>query len=175
MRINLIPPDERPLKASAIRWEFVVGIFGACLVILAVGLGLSERAKVANLTVQVEQASDYQLMLQKQVQGVNNLREHIRSLEGAWTKMNELVAPVVDVKSLDFILSLMDDGIWAEAVRHENGRIRIAGYASGMDSLTLFTNNMERAAISASITRLEPQQTGGFITFSIEIQEVPAP
>lgn len=175
MRINLIPPDERPLKASAIRWEFVVGILGVCFVILAVGFGLSERAKVANLTIQLDQASDYQLMLQKQVQGVNALREEIRSLESGLTKINELVAPSITVQVLDRILSLMDDGIWAEAVRHEQSRIVIAGYADSMDSLTRYTNNLERAEISARITRLEPQQSGGFTTFTIEVPEVPTP
>jgi len=38
MKINLLPKDERPLRQSQVRWEFVIGLVGVLL------LGSGEHA-----------------------------------------------------------------------------------------------------------------------------------
>ena len=45
MRINLLPPDERPLKQSTVRWEFLAAALGLCLLALTVGLILTNRQR----------------------------------------------------------------------------------------------------------------------------------
>ena len=49
MKLNLLPPDERPLEPSAIRSEFVVIVVGIILLLAASGFGVLEVLKLDRL------------------------------------------------------------------------------------------------------------------------------
>ena len=90
MRINLLPPDERPLKQSTVRWEFLAAALGLCLLALTVGLYLNEQAKVSQLLFQLEQWTKYEQVLQRQAQAVTELRGEINRLQSQRSSLEKL-------------------------------------------------------------------------------------
>ncbi|HHT73831.1 MAG TPA: hypothetical protein GX008_08965 [Firmicutes bacterium] len=170
MRINLLPPDERPLKASAIRWEFVVGAVGLCLLALTIGLYFSEQAKVKHLDFQLDQWEKYQPVLQRQAQVVNDLRVELRNLEGQKSKLEGLMAPLGQVQQIDEALALIKGEVWAETATWTGNRVRLSGYAANMTELTSFVNILEAAGLKVNITAARPEDAGSFTTFTLEIE-----
>ena len=81
MKINLLPKEERPLKHSQVRWEFLVGLLG--LVALAAALSFSwlEGVRVESLEAALRDAQVREARLQVQVRDVNALRQEIAALE----------------------------------------------------------------------------------------------
>jgi len=172
VNINLIPPEERPLKPSAIRWEFIVGVIGIGLLIASLGFAQFERVKVRNLSEQLVQIQDYQLMLQRQVGTVQNLRREIQELEAMQASLEGIYAQPIPMETLNQILMLLGNGIWAEQVITENNTIRITGYSQSMAYLTLYLNHLEDLGLSVRITNLNPEAAGGYTTFTLEVKEV---
>lgn len=172
MNINLIPPEERPLRPSAIRGEFVAAVIGICLLTASLGFAHMERVKVRNFTAQLEQMREYQQMLQRQVRTVQDLRGEIQELEAMKASLEELHAQPLPAETLNSILRLLGNGIWAEHIITENNMIRITGYSQSMASLTLYVNYLEDLGLSVRIANLNPDEAGGYTTFTLEIKEV---
>src|SRR5690554_3687228 len=125
MRINLIPPEDRPLKPSTIRWEFLVGAVGMVLLVLAAGLSLSERATVSHLNTQLQKSLEHRAVLQRQATVVNELRTEIRQLEGELADLESLKASGGQAELIDQVLALLEQGVWAENVSWEKDLLKV--------------------------------------------------
>ncbi len=171
MRINLLPPEERPLKASTVRWEFVVAALGVCLLFLAVGLTLTEKAKIRHLNMQLQQWTEYGSVLQRQAAVVNALRNEVKELEEEYANLEAVLADGGQIRLLDQALSLIAGELWAESAAWEQGRLRISGYAANMTELTTYVNALESTGFAVAITSVNPEGAGSFTTFTLRIEE----
>jgi hypothetical protein len=50
VRINLLPKEERPLKQSQVRWEFLVGLLGFLALAAVLVFSWVENARLQTLT-----------------------------------------------------------------------------------------------------------------------------
>lgn len=93
MRMNLLPKDERPLKQSQVRWEFLLGL--AAFLVLGAVLTLTwvEATRVKALATVHEDALAREAVLIRQVQAVNALREEIKALESQEEVFKNILSP----------------------------------------------------------------------------------
>ena len=59
MRINLLPREERPLKQTEVRWEFIAGLIATLLFLSVIGvtIGLCNRLEAITVEAQAWQAT----------------------------------------------------------------------------------------------------------------------
>jgi len=67
VRINLLPKEERPLKQSQVRWEFLVGLLGFLALAAVLVFSWVENARLQTLTAAHQDALARQTVLQAQV------------------------------------------------------------------------------------------------------------
>ena len=170
MRINLLPPDERPLKQSTVRWEFLAAALGLCLLALTVGLYLNEQAKVSQLLFQLEQWTKYEQVLQRQAQAVTELRGEINRLQSQRSSLEKLLADGGQVQCVDNVLALVEGEVWAEVVSWDRDRVRLAGYAANMTELTIYVNDLEAAGFKVAVISTNPEGAGSFTTFVLDVE-----
>lgn len=172
MKINLLPKEERPLKQSEVRWEFLVGL----IAFLALGTVLLfswlEQGQVASLTQDLNQALVREATLQKQVQTVQALRASVSSLEEQKQARLALLSP--ESQSLRILPQLMGHGIanlWIEGVTWREEQVELSGYTRSMTSLSQFLNYLNELSEEAILAVAHPLED--FVVFMVEVKGVP--
>ena len=75
MRINLLPKEDRPLKQSQVRWEFLVMLGGVLVLGAALVFSWVEGARLDTLNMARQEALSRETKLQRQIQELNQLRQ----------------------------------------------------------------------------------------------------
>lgn len=172
MKINLLPKEERPLKQSEVRWEFLVGL----IAFLALGTVLLfswlEQGQVASLNQDLNRALAREATLQKQVQTVQALRASVSSLENQKQARLELLSP--ESQSLRILPQLMAHGIanlWIEGFTWREEQVELSGYTRSMTSLSQYLNYLNELSEEATLVVAQPLDD--FVVFMVEVKGVP--
>ncbi len=173
MRINLLPKEERPLKQSQVRWEFLVGLLG----VLALGTMLVfswlEITTANRLNVAYDDALVREYLLQSQVQAVTTLREHVRALEARGSSYQQLIVEIPhSLRILPSVLNHSFPGLWIEGVEWENEKLRLTGYTRDRITLTNYINLLSESHGQVVLMSSEAIQGTGFLVFEILIEGV---
>lgn len=173
MKINLLPKEERPLKRSEVRWEFLVGLFG----ILALGAVLLfswlETAKLQDASVAHRDALNREAALQQQVVYVQELKKDLDALSHKSEAYEKLLSE--PDQSLHLVPVLTGHGLpdlWVEALVWRQGKVELAGYTRDMTSLSQYLNYLNEHSAESSLQAIHPHQGSGFSVFNIEAKGV---
>ncbi len=173
MKINLLPKEERPLKQSEVRWEFLVGLIG----ILALGAVLLfswiETAKLEDAVAAHRDALQREAQLQKQVVQVQELRKNLAALENKQGEYHKLL-PLAD-QSLGLLPALTGHALpnlWVEALIWRKGRVELSGYTRDITSLSRYLNFLNEHSQESVLQAIRPHEGSGFSVFSIEAKGV---
>ena len=128
MRINLLPKEERPLKQSAVRWEFMALLFGLVLLIVINVYGF--LLSVTNQTLEQEylQVISMKTRLSGQQQEISRLQNQIKeSSEQAFTSIY-LIGALQHFSPNGWLCdALAPDEVWLESVAYSGKQILISG------------------------------------------------
>ncbi|HHU62417.1 MAG TPA: hypothetical protein GXZ55_10770, partial [Natronincola sp.] len=92
MRINLLPREERPLKQTEVRWEFIAGLIATLLFLSVIGVTIGATVYGNRLEAITVEAQARQAILRRQVQDVNAIQARISSHEQQESVYKELLA-----------------------------------------------------------------------------------
>ncbi len=173
MKINLLPKDERPLKQSQVRWEFLVGLIG----ILALGAVLLfswiETTKLEDTVAAHRDALQREALLQKQVAQVQELRKGLTTLGNKEGEYRKLLPP--DDRSLSQLPALTGHALpnlWVEALIWRQGKVELRGYTKDITSLSRYLNYLNEHSQESVLQAIRPYEGSGFSVFSIEAKGV---
>lgn len=180
MRMNLLPKDERPLKQSQVRWEFLLGL--AAFLVLGAVLTLTwvEATRVKALATVHEDALAREAVLIRQVQAVNALREEIKALESQEEVFKNILSPQDEaLLALAELTAHGTSDLWIEGVILENGQVSLAGYTRELTSLTGFLNFLAERCDEVDLRYTQPVTSGSgpsaaFHRFLVDVKGVKA-
>jgi Tfp pilus assembly protein PilN len=173
MKINLLPKEERPLKQSQVRWEFLVGLLGALALGTILVFSLLEISAANRLQVAYDDALVREYLLQGQVQAVTTLREHVNALEARGSSYQELIVEIPE--SLGILPHLLDHsfrGLWIETVLWDANKVDLTGYTQNSMTLTNYINFLNENHTEVQLTSLDPVEGTGFLVFGIRVEGV---
>ncbi len=173
MRINLLPKEERPLKDSQVRWEFLVALLG----VLALGTMLVfswlEVSTANRIKIAYDDALVREYLLQGQVQAVTTLREHVNALEARGSSYQELIVKIPEsLTILPYLLDHAFTGLWIETVIWDAKRVDLTGYTQSSMTLTSYINFLSEKHSSVQLNSLLPVEGTGFFVFEIRVEGV---
>ena len=173
MKINLLPPEERPLKQSEVRWEFLVALLAILLVGLAVLFAWMEKGQVAALTRDLNEAKIRELSLQRQVQEIQTIRSEIGALEEEEKVKRALLNAENDsLKRLPRVMSHGMAELWIEGITWTDQQVNISGYSKSMTALSRYLNHLNEVSEEASLAIVRPLENTGFVLFTVEVKGV---
>mgnify|MGYP000887939104 CR=1 FL=1 len=173
MRINLLPKDERPLRQSQVRWEFLVGLLGLLLFGVVVVFSWSQASQVQDLNLRIGEVQSREIALQQQVQVVQNLRKEISTLEATERSYQDLL--VGQGEALSNLMRLTNQSfprLWLEAVIWEESQVQLIGYTQDMTSLSQYLNHLYEFSEQVLLQTVYAQGNTGFCLFSIAVEGV---
>lgn len=173
MRVNLLPKDQRPLKQSQVRWGFLVGLAGVLLLGATLLFSWIEINRVTSLHTSVLEAQNRDLLLQRQVQGVQTLRKEVADLEATEKSYGGLFAPRSETINLIPKLTAHPfDNLWVEASFWKGDQVELVGYTQNMTSLSQYLNYLNERSEQALLQTVHPYEETGFFVFSIQLKGV---
>jgi Tfp pilus assembly protein PilN len=173
MRINLLPKDERPLKQSHVRWEFLVGllgvlVLGSSLVFSWIGITTANRLNEA-----YDDALVREYLLQGQVQAVTTLREHVKALEARGSSYQKLIEDIPEsLPMLPSVLNHSFGGLWLETVEWDSEILYLSGYTRDRITLTNYINILNERHEQVTLISSVARDGTGFLVFEIRIEGV---
>ncbi|HPT83380.1 MAG TPA: hypothetical protein PLM25_05775 [Limnochordia bacterium] len=174
MKINLLPKEERPLKHSQVRWEFLVGLLG--LVALAAALSFSwlEGVRVESLEAALRDAQVREARLQVQVRDVNALRQEIAALEAQEDLLQGLLGGTGHAAAaLGAVGSFSLERLWIEEVAYTPQATTVTGYTRDVTSLSAYLSRLQALGEGAELKQAQPMDSSDFQVFVIEVKGVP--
>jgi Tfp pilus assembly protein PilN len=171
MRINLLPKEERPLKQSQVRWEFLVSLVGVLLLGAVLAFSWLETAKIHTLNSALTEARSREAFLQKQVQAVQSLRRDLTALETQEEKYGDLVVEQ-PLSVLPALTKHPFSQLWIEALVWRDSGVELVGYTQDMTSLSLYLNYLNELSDQALLQAVYPHEGTEFFVFSIEVKGV---
>lgn len=175
MRINLLPKEERPLKQSQVRWEFLVALLGVLALGTMLVLSWIEISTANRLNVTYDDALVREYLLQGQVQAVTTLRQHVNALEARGSSYQQLIVEIPE--SLHILPNLLDHafrGLWVETVFWDENKVELTGYTQDRMILTNYINFLNENHDQVQLDSLEPVDGTGFLVFTIKVEGVGA-
>lgn len=170
MRVNLLPKEERPLRQSQVRWEFLVVVIGTLLLATVVTFSWLEMLTVQDLKNTVQEVQSRELALQKQVITVQNLRKEILNLETIEKGYKALLGGQnASLSNLETLTQQRFPSLWIEALILEDNKVTVQGYTRDMTSLSLYLNWIHEISEKALLQKVSAQGNTGFYLFSIEV------
>lgn len=145
MRINLLPPDERPLKQSTVRWEFLVILFGIVLLIIVSANGVLTKLDVDTQRIELENLQNQHRGLTQQQAELRRLQELSDGLELQATHYAAITDRTSDLVKLDNVAQVMDSvslEMWLDSVELNSDEIIISGYTQNTAPISQFLSNL---------------------------------
>ncbi|NMA61709.1 MAG: hypothetical protein GX956_07500 [Firmicutes bacterium] len=173
MRVNLLPKDERPLRQSQVRWEFLVGLIGVLFFGAVLLFSWVEVNRVEGLQYSYTEAQSREVLLQRQVQGVQDLRREVTALETKKKSYQDLFIHNVQAPSL--IPNLTNHPfpkLWVEALIWTENKVELVGYTQEMTSLSQYLNYLNERSEQALLQAAYPREGTDFFVFSIQVKGV---
>lgn len=172
MKLNLLPPDERPLEPSAIRSEFVIIVVGIILLLAASGFSVLEVLKLDRLRAEQRNLERSVEFLKGQWQEVADLEALVKEMDQAEQGYQALVEGASGIPSdLGAVVTGIPKRLYLEQVKVNEGKVQIDGYAEELGALSLYMSALSRAELFGLIDKLQRHESSGFIQFSISIKE----
>ena len=171
MKINLLPKDERPLKQSQVRWEFVVGLLGILLLGVVSMLSMATKLEVASLVKQEEAALAREARLMAEVRLVNEIRKDLQELaeqeelaEGLFVSNATFASAIPALSNHTF------PGLWIETVQRTESGVEVLGYTEDMTSLSQYLYFLGERSEEVQIGSISAVGTTGFRLFRLVIR-----
>lgn len=175
MKINLLPKEERPLRQSQVRWEFLVGLLGAVILGTVLVFTWLDWTTANRLQVAYDDALVREYLLQNQVQQVTTLREHVSALEARGSSYQQLIVDIPEsLRALPLVVSHSLPDLWIETARWDSDSIHLAGYTRDRLALTNYINILSESHEEVTLVSSEPAGRTGFFVFEIRIEGVGA-
>jgi Tfp pilus assembly protein PilN len=174
MRINLLPNEERPLKQSAVRWEFMALLFGLVLLIVINVYGF--LLSVTNQTLEQEylQVISMKTRLSGQQQEISRLQNQIKESSeqaGYYAHLLDRCAAAFQPKWLASVIALAPDEVWLESVAYSGKQILISGYTVDSQLITGYLQKLQQSGYETQLNAMD-QHTLGARLFSFNISAV---
>ncbi len=171
MKINLLPLDQRPLKQSKIRWEFIVSLLAFLLLIIIVWTGYTQRLNVQALEQEYQTLLSYRVILQRETSLVNALEDQERDL----TKHYDHYQSLVDGSNLDFnalakVIGSIPHGLWLESLQQSDFIVLIEGYTRDAMIISALIRNLNDLDYNTKLNQLNSISEGALTSFSIEAE-----
>lgn len=175
MKINLLPKEERPLRQSQVRWEFLVGLLGAVILGTVLVFTFLEVTTANRLQVAYDDALVREYLLQSQVQAVTTLRQHVSALEARGSSYQQLIVEIPEsLRLLPMVFNHSVHGLWIETARWEGDGVYLTGYTRERLALTNYINILNESHEEVTLVTSEPAERTGFLVFEINIEGVGA-
>jgi|GEM_PF-2407337 len=172
MKINLLPPDERPLEPNAVRGEFLIAIVGILLLLLMIGFSIIEMLTVQGLEAEHHGLERHIAFLQSQRGQVTELQASVQQLEQVTQRYQDLVQDENTIAgNIDAILASVPQGLFLERIEVAKDEIVINGYTKEPANLSFYITALNQRRLVATIDNLEPHGPSGFIRFAIATKE----
>lgn len=171
MRINLLPVEERPLKQSAVRWDFIAMFLGIILLIVVNALAYLQSVQIDALQHEYAQLMSYQNMLidqQRQIAQVQARNQELKARLDHYRLITDGHDPAQ--KELAAVISSVPEQVWLEAVQVAGMEIVILGYTAESPLITRYIQNLELYGYSAEVGSIEPALGGRLFSFAIKAQ-----
>ena len=174
MRINLLPVNERPLKQSSIRWDFLVVFFGVVL-LLAVNLfAYFQSIRIEALQQDYENLLSYKSLLleqQRQIVQIQNANQELRTRIDYYEQILANSKLVLPSEELALVIASVPEQVWLETVELSSTNIAVSGYAVESPSITMFLQNLIHHGYDAEVDKIEQSSIGGrLFSFTINAQ-----
>ncbi|NLJ79536.1 MAG: hypothetical protein GX335_00705 [Firmicutes bacterium] len=170
MRINLLPPEERPLKPSAIRWEFVVSLIGILFLAAALVFSWLSTEKLERLRQEHEKALAYEDRLVGQAQQVNSLKNIIASLELEEEVYRGFLGREEKISLIPILTQHSFSQVWIETIAWDQNKIDLVGYSGERVGLSQYLNYLNDHSEQALVSAMQQIEGTDFLTFKIEIR-----
>lgn len=173
MRINLLPREERPLKQTEVRWEFIAGLIAILLFVSVVGVSIGATVYGNRLeSIQVE-ALARRAILQRQVQDVNEIQARIRTYEQQESIYKELLSQEgTSFKDFPRVTSHGYSQLWLESILWQPHRALISGYTTQKTNLSQYLNQIFEYSDEVELLTVYEQPGTDFHLFEIEVKGV---
>ncbi|MCK9526988.1 MAG: hypothetical protein M0R49_13810 [Limnochordia bacterium] len=173
MKINLLPKEERPLKHSQVRWEFLVGLLGVLVLGTMLVFSFLEISGANRLNVAYDDALVREYLLQGQVQAVSTLRQHVSALEARGSSYQQLIVEIPEsLRILPFLLDHSFKTMWIETVFWDTDKVELTGYTQDRMTLTNYINSLNESHEQVVLNSLDAIEGTGFFVFQIRIEGV---
>lgn len=173
MRINLLPKEERPLKQTQVRWEFLVGLAGFLTLAVVLIFIWAETARWQSLSVVYQEALAREERLQRQVQSVAALRQTVEGLQAELGVYQTLLADPNPAFAALPVLSRHSFGsLWIERLAAGANGISVAGYTRDVTALSSYLSYLQGYSQDAEVTQVVPLDGTDFQVFAIELKGV---
>ena len=174
MRINLLPVEERPLKQSSVRWEFLLVFLGIVLLICVNVLGYLQSAQIQALQQEHENLLSYKNMLMEQQRHISQMQAKNKDLRAGVDYYRQIAAGAdlnPQPEELVLIVSGVPEQVWLEAVELNKSNIVVSGYTVEASLVFTYLQNLQSHGYDASVNQLDQAALGGrIISFTINAQ-----
>ena len=173
MKVNLLPIDERPLKASAVRSGFIVSVVGILILSLALGAAVFGNMQLKQLHIQQQNTARNLDILERQRVQLDILQKSVAELQHAHQHFHSLLEAAKDRRLPEFVINAMQEipfGLFVERAVISNGKMEIEGYTQDLGHLTRYMQKLKESSLDVSVASLLPHTPSGFTQFLIEIE-----
>ncbi len=173
MRINLLPKEERPLKQSQVRWEFLVDIFGLLLLGVVILFSVMANFEVNDLAAQERDALIRETRLLEEVAIVNSIRRELTDLEAKEKTYQALLVPSSELtEALPALSNHSFPGIWIESIAWDDAEVVIRGYTQDTTSLSRYLYFLNERSDEVLLTSISAVGDTGFRMFRLDVKGV---
>lgn len=161
IRINLLPHRAERRKARQIQF-IALGVIS--LVLGALLVGMVEAAISTEISYQERRnkyLKDQTLILDKQIEEINKLREQTQSLLARKNVVESLQSTRSDVVHLlDQMLRILPEGVWLKSLKQAGNSINLAGFAQSSARVATLMRAIEDSPWLDSPVLVEIHATG---------------
>lgn len=173
MKINLLPKEERPLKQSQVRWEFLVGIFGLLILGVVMLFSVLGQITISDLENQEQEALAREARLLQEVQLVNSIRKELTALEVQEQSHLSLLVPASQAAlALPTLSNHSFAGLWIETLEWSESGVEVLGYTQDAISLSQYLYFLSERSEEVLIRSINNIGTTGFRVFRMEAKGV---
>ncbi len=173
MRINLLPREERPLKQTEVRWEFIAGLIATLLFLSVIGVTIGATVYGNRLEAITVEAQARQAILRRQVQDVNAIQARISSYEQQESVYKELLAEEgTSFKDFPRITAHGYSQLWIESILWEPHKAKIFGYTTQKTNLSQYLNQIYEYSDEVELLNVSEESGTDFHLFEIEVKGV---
>jgi Tfp pilus assembly protein PilN len=171
MKINLLPKDERPLRQSQVRWEFVIGLVGVLLLGVVSMLSVAAKLEVASLIQQEEAALAREARLLAEVRVVNEIRKELQDVGAQEELIQSLfVSNATFATAIPALSNHGFSGLWIETLQGTESGLEVHGYTEDMTSLSRYLYFLGERSEEVQIGSITTAGNTGFRMFRLVIR-----
>jgi len=146
IRINLLPPTQRPQPPTRVRGGLLLVLGLICLVVLMGGLWLHLKSQIANLNHEISQLEVELKRYAGLAQEVEKYKADKKILQEKLASIDRLKAGQVGpVHMLDEVSRYLPRQVWLTSLVHTSNRLTIQGYSFTNFAIAQFMDQLAKA------------------------------